>query len=249
MYVSPQIKKWFPRVFVFATTILAGCQSSTSANTPISATVFNSIQSMPGWVGCSACAGGGGKATLSMQQHESSPSLDGDSTRFSISGTVPYSHGLWSKHLMSGGAASTATNFVLDLYFQLDDPAASQAVEIAANQAYSHRWYKYSTQCNYHSHLWRVWDSAGARWVSTSAPCLTPVANTWQHVVWQFARQNGRAVFVAVTVNDQTYYINQSFNPRPVSYSDSVGVHFQIDGNKYEQSYSAWVDEMNLAIW
>lgn len=181
-----------------------------------------------------------------MSQKQASPSLDGSSTLFSYNGGPAFSHILWSQHLSSNGSA---TNFVLDLYYYIDQPGNSQGLEFAANQQLASQWYKFSTQCSFADALWRVWDSANQDWVATSAPCTRPPADTWQHLTFEYQRANGQALFVAITVNGQKYDIDQSFNPQAHSGSTSVGVHFEMDGDGTAQPYKVWIDQMTLSIW
>jgi hypothetical protein len=202
---------------------------------------------MSGWASCtSTCSGGNGTAIFSLTQQQASPSLDGSSTLFSYDGGPAFSHILWSQHLSSNGSA---TNFVLDMYYYIDQPASAQGLEFAANQQLPGQWYKFSTQCSFADGKWRVWDSANQGWVATSAPCTRPPANTWQHLTFDYQRANAQAVFVAITVNGQKYDINQSFNPQTNSGSTSVGVHFEMDGDGTAQPYNVWIDQMTLSIW
>src|SRR5579862_5145973 len=72
-----------------------------------SQTTITSIQAMPGWQSCSAvfppgsgrdgqiCAAGLGTAQSTMTQNQSSPAMDGNSAKFSMGGTTPYSNMLY----------------------------------------------------------------------------------------------------------------------------------------------------------
>ncbi len=233
---------------LFLVTLIAAATAGATAQStpPSNATVFTNIDSMSGWGSCTSCAGGGGSATYSMTQHIGSPSLDGNATKFSISGTVPFSHGLWWRRMSSN---TTATHFILDMYYYMPKPSASQGLEFAANQAVNGGWYKFSTQCSWGSYQWRVWNSANGGWVNTGIACNRPPANTWQHVVFEYARQSGKAVFVSITVNGQTHYVNKSFYPQKTTANGSVGVHFELNGNSTETAYSVYTDKMKLTYW
>ena len=210
-------------------------------------TTYSKIEQMSGWQWCSTCANGKGTATISMTQNQFSPSLDGNSTKFAITGgSVGFSHGLWWKRLGNGTAT---THAVLDLYNYLKNPSASWGLEYNANQTVNYRRYQWSTQCSYGMGIWRVWDTYNGHWVDTSVPCKRPAAYTWQHIVWEFARSSGKAVFVSVTVNGQKYYVNKSFSSKSSSTANSLGVHFQLNGNQDETPYAAWVDKLTLKVW
>jgi hypothetical protein len=157
-------------VSVSVTTSSSGDSGSSTAK------VYSAIEEMSGWGSCTDCAGGGSNATYSMTQHQSSPSLDGDSTKFFVGGTTPFSHGLWWRRMTSD---TSATNFVFEMYYYMLDTASSQGLEFAANQSRSEGWYKFSTQCSFGSNAWRVWDSKNGGWVSTGISCNRPPANTW----------------------------------------------------------------------
>ena len=220
---------------------------STFASTPpSSAKVFTNIDAMSGWGSCSGCAGAGGKASYSMTRYQKSPSLDGNATKFSISGTVPFSHGLWWRNMASN---TTATHFVFDMYYYMPTPSRSQGLEFATNQSRSDGWYKFSTQCAFSNGQWRVWDSKHGGWVSTGIACKRPPANTWQHVVFEYARSGGKAVFVSITVNGQKHYVNKSFYPQSGVKGSSIGIHFQLNGNAAEDDYSVYTDKMKLIYW
>jgi hypothetical protein len=116
-------------------------------------TTFSNIEQMSGWNSCTGCAGAGGNAIYWMKQGIASPSMDGNGAQFFVGGTTPFSHGLWWRRMSSN---TTATNFVLDMYYYMKDPSASQGLEFAANQSKDNKWYKFSTQCSFGGNQWRV---------------------------------------------------------------------------------------------
>lgn len=233
-------------VTVSGSTSNPGSGSSGSVSIPSYATSFNRIEEMSGWGHCTTCAGGGENAKYSMTRGQSSPSLDGNSTKFWLGGSTSFSHGLWWKRL---GASSSATHFVLDMYFRMDKPSNSQGLEFAMNQHLGSGWYKFSTQCTYQTKQWRVWDSRNRGWVGTGIPCNRPAANTWNHVTFEYARSGGKAIFVAVTLNGKKSYINKSFYPQSGGGDNSIGVHYQMNGNINQSSYTTWVDKMRAWYW
>ncbi len=212
-------------------------------------TTYSRIESISsGWGSCAStsCAGGGGSGTYWMKRGISSPALDGASAQYYIAPSSSFYNGLWWRHITTNTSVS---HFVMDMYQYIKNPAASQAIEYAANM-YLNGWYKYSTQCSFAGGVWRVWDSYNQHWVNTSVACKRPAANTWQHLTFEYARANGKAVFVAITINGQKYYVNKSFSPQRKSGTNgSIGIHYQLDGNASRTSYSAWVDKWNLTLW
>src|SRR5882724_12261336 len=102
--VRSPARKLFP---AFLLIVLATIVNPASAQTTIA-----NIDQMTGWQSCSTCAGYGGNGpvtTHSMAQRQTSPSMDGASTKFSISGTTPYANALWWKQL---GGKDSAHNFI-----------------------------------------------------------------------------------------------------------------------------------------
>src|ERR1700758_5631968 len=147
-----------------------------AASLPSSAqTVKSQIQRMSGWENCVAFAGAnaaGPGASISTAT-TSSPSLSGVSRVFSIASGSPYADALWWKQL---GAANGATNLVYDLYFYLQTPQYSQALEFDNNQANGQKRWIFGTQCNIAAGHWDVWGTAAGNWISTGIPCYMPSA-------------------------------------------------------------------------
>jgi hypothetical protein len=211
-------------------------------------TVKSSIQSMSGWSHCDSCAGMGGSgpgASLSLAQHLSSPSLSGNSSRYSISSSTAYADGLWWKQL---GAVNSATNLVYDLYFYIKTPQYSQALEFDANQANgSHRWV-FGTQCNIAAGHWDIWANGAGKWTSTGIHCSAPSAYKWHHLTWEFKRSSGYVTFVAFTYDGVKHYINKSY-PAKSSSVNELNVAFQMDMRSNHVSYSTWLDKVSLKYW
>jgi hypothetical protein len=230
------------KAFLFLSFVLLAISATASAGT----TTFSKIEEMSGWDSCTGCAGAGGNAVYWMKQGITSPTLDGKSAQFFVGGTTPFSHGLYWRRMSSN---TTASHFVLDMYYYMKDPAASQGLEFAANQSVNDKWYKFSTQCSFGGSQWRVWDSKNGGWVNTGISCSRPKAYTWTHVVFEYARNSGKAQFVSIAVNGTKHYVNKSFYPQSKSASGSVGVHFELNGNSSQSDYMVWMDEMKLTYW
>ncbi len=212
---------------------------------PTTATAYKNIEEMSGWDGCTDCAGGGANGIISLTR-VSTPSLDGLSGQVFDGGTTPFSHSLWWKRLASSTGAET--HFVLDMYYYIKEPAKSFGLEFAINQAFGGKRYKFSTQCSFNKGIYSTWDSANSKWVATTVPCTRPVAFTWQHVVFEYARQNGMATFVAFTINGHKYYVNKAFLPENFN-DNGIATHFQINGNQVQDDYYVWFDKMNVYTW
>ena len=257
MKVSPQ--KYPALCLSFAAVLLAGCGgrgmstspapqpgSTPSTNVPANAITISAIQKLAGWQNCTACTGSA-LARYAMKPGVASPSLSGASTQFSLlTGTRPFGGALWFKFLTSD---SQATHFVYDLSFYTDNPSAPQALEFNVSQSTGGRRYNFATQCDLSNHrAWLVW-SPSQSWVSSGVPCVQPVPNTWNHLIWEFERNSsGQVVFTAVTLNGNRSAINMSM-PSTRDGGNGIDIAFQLDANRTATPYSVWLDNVTLSYW
>ena len=233
-------------VNVSAPTASASTLASTVAGpstTTSGSLVYTNIEQMSGWY---TYPDQGNPVCSSKPSITSSPSLDGTSGRFYLGPTGQFNNCLWPILL---GSSTTATHFTLDTHYRLSNPPYAQGVEFSSNKHIGTKWYKFSVQCSYNKGIFSVWDTAGARWSPTSIPCTRPAANSWDHLTVNTAISNGKAVFLSLTLNGVTHTINQSFYPTTKPSSYSLGVHFQMDGNRAGDAYYAWVDKLTFTAW
>ena len=215
---------------------------------PSTAVVKSNIDQMTGWESCTVCAGAnaaGPVATYSMVENQASPSLDGASAKFSISGTTPYSDALWWKQL---GGADFATHLKYDVDFYITNPGVSQALEFDNNQSNGVHKFIYGTQCNIKGGHWDVWGNAAGNWISTGIACSAPTAFVWHHLTWEFQRTTTNVVFVGFTYDGVTHYVNRSYPARASSVHE-MNVAFQMDGDFAMHAYSTWLDKVTLTYW
>jgi len=180
-----------------------------------------------------------------LTQGVASPSKSGSSAEFQLlSGTQPFGAALWFKFL---GSFPSATHFVFDLWFFIDDPSASQAIEFNVAQAANGNRYNFYTQCLLAGqNVWRVWDPAAGGWKASSAGCAQPAANTWNHLTWEFERDSsGNVIFIAVTVNGNRQVVNMSMTHSGDSTS-GLDASFQPDATNSATPYSVWLDKISV---
>lgn len=235
-------RKLFPAFFLIAL--------ATIATSALAQTTISNLDQMTGWQSCSTCAGAGGNGPTtshSMAQNQSSPSLDGRSVKFSISGSTSYANALWWKQL---GGKDSAHNFVYSVYYYLKNPTAAQALEFDVNQTVGGKWFVFGTECALKgTPHWDVYDPYDRHWVATSIPCKVPKAYTWNHVTLEFHRTStGKNQFISVTINGVKSYFNRTYSPKGGS-SSTVNVAFQMDMDKAATDYSTWVDKVSLKYW
>ena len=252
-------------IFVVAVslTMFAGCggQMMTAASptptppaaspgtntTPSNAQTIPDIQTLTGWENCTVCTGSA-MAVYSMTQGVAAPAMSGSSAQFQLlAGTLPFGGALWFKFL---GAHNSATHFVYDLFFYVDNPAVAQALEFNVSQSDGQNRYSFSTQCDLQgAHAWRVWDPVGNKWVASAVTCAEPAAKTWTHLIWEFERDpGGNVIFTAVTVNGNRGVVNLSM-PHTPDTSNGVDIAYQSDANLNGTPYSVWLDKVNLTYW
>jgi hypothetical protein len=219
-----------------------------SSSSSTSTKTFSNIDQMSKWSSCSACAGANGDGpvtTYSQTLGLSSPSMDGNSTKFHIGGSTAYANALWWKQL---GANSSARHFTYDLYFYLKNPSLAQALEFDVNQSLNGKKYIFGTECVKSTKTWKVY-SASLKWVNTGISCAGITAYKWNHLVWEFQRTtDGKVSFVSVSLNGVKHYVNRSYAPKSGT-ANEINVAFQMDGDKYMTDYDTWLEKVKLTYW
>jgi hypothetical protein len=225
---------------------------------PQNPTIGN-IQNFSGWQPCTAyfapgdpragqvCASGLGNATYTMTQDESTPSLSGSSTQFTIGGTTPYSNELYTNYFAGG---SNVSHFTYDLYFMIDQPDRAQALEFDVNQTINNARWVFGTECNFKADgVWDVWDGVKDAWIKSSVPCTPFPANTWIHLVWNFERIGDQVHYVSVAVNGNTSNVDMYQANEPFWSIEDIDVAFQMDGDYAQQPYTVWLDNVTLSAY
>jgi hypothetical protein len=214
---------------------------------------LSQIQNMNGWINCSSvlatgavCAAGLGTANSALVQSQTSPAIDGGpSAEFSLEGgTNPYSNALYWIPL---GGGNSVSHFIYDLWFYVNDGAATQALEFDVNQTFSGTRWTWGSECNFNADgKWDIWNPAGGVWVPTSVPCNHFPSNTWIHLIWTLERVGDQVHYITLNVADQNYTIDTYYTAQPNWYADEIDVAFQMDGNYEQEPYNVWLDQVTL---
>jgi hypothetical protein len=214
---------------------------------------LSQIQNMNGWINCSSvlatgkvCAAGLGTAKSALAQSQTSPTLNGGtSAKFSLEGgTKPYSNALYWIPL--GGGASVS-HFTYDLWFYLDNGAATQALEFDVNQTFGGTRWTWGSECNFNADgKWDIWNPGGNVWVPTSVPCNHFPSNTWIHLIWTLERVGNQVHYITLQVGDSTYNIDTYYTAQSNWFADEIDVAFQMDGNWEQEPYHVWLDQVTL---
>jgi len=230
---------------------------------------FSKLQASSGWVGygelppdykiCRApCPG----VTWSMKQHIGSPSRSGNSTKFNLGGTKPYSDALWTLGLIGQNTTQgmpdknhtiipTLHNFTYDAYFYTTQLSLSQVLEFDINMYFNGLSFVWGNQCRIAGgHAWDIWDNVDKKWVPAGAPC-NPINNGWNHVVIQVQRtSDNRLLFQSISLNGNKHVINKYYaHGKCPNNWYGFSVNYQMDGNSKQTDYSTYLDDFNVTYW
>jgi hypothetical protein len=245
------------------------------SKTPITITVsgggggaFSMLQAGQGWTGyaleppsyniCTTCVPSGPETTWSMTQNVSSPSRSGHSSEMSIGGQTVYSDVLWNNHLIGNGSSQgmpdnnhtivpSLYNFTYDVYFYVEDPSVSEALEFDINQFVNGYSFIWGHECRIEGgNEWDIWDNQGQTWHPTGIAC-NPMANAWNHVTLQVERtSSNQLLFQSITLNGVTSTLNYYEDPTTTSWYGVV-INYQQDGNYQQAPYSVWLDDLTFS--
>jgi hypothetical protein len=247
-----------------------------AATTPVTITVggssssggtFTNLHQQPSWTGygllpsayniCTSCSPSGPQVSWSMTQNISSPSLSGNSSLMQIGGDTVYSDVLWNNHLIGDFSSQgmpdynhtiipALHNFTYDVYFYVEDPSVSQALEFDINQFVDGLSFIWGHECRIAGgNEWDVWDDQSGSWHPTGIACH-PLANSWNHLTLQVQRtSDNQLLFQSITLNGVTSTLNYYGTPTPTTWY-GVTVNYQQDGNHEQTPYSVWLDKLNF---
>ena len=219
---------------------------------PTNAVVFNHIEDMSGWGDCTDCAANPNDPTPPLAQYyraqfQTTPAMDGSSTKFWVGGTDPYADALhWKKF----GAQNAYRNFIWDFYVYVEaDSLNAQNLEFDLFQAVGKMKYMFGTQCNYKKGIWQTWNYT-SKWLDTTIPCEKFAPGKWTRVVWYLQRTtDNRLKYISLSVGNTTYMLNQYQMPGPTTWGDTLGVQYQQDLNSLPSPYSQWIDNVKVSMW
>ncbi len=228
-----------------------------------STAVDNALAGAVGWGSCTTCAGGQNEdtATIFTAPFQTSPSIDGSSRVFQISGQQ-YANGAWWYKV---GPNQKVNKFKFDFWLQVDQgTTAAQALEFDAFQyttIKNRTDYFWGTQCNYFSGWWELWNEGQQVWERTQIPCKQFTPGVWYRITLRFRRKNCDrpldkyesleiAQFDAnkKLVCSRKYMLNAEYpaGTLPADYTPNMGVQFQMDLGAAGGTMNEWVDKVNL---
>jgi hypothetical protein len=196
-----------------------------------------------------------------MAQGVNSPSVSGNSTKYSIGGTQVYTDVLWNNHLIGDFSSQglpdsdkslvpTLHNFIYDVQFFTADISKVQSLEFDINQFVNGKSFIFGHECNIaEGNVWAVWDNQNSKWVPTGKPCF-PKSNSWNHVVIQVQRtSDGQLLYQTITLNGETQTLNWYLPPSDKADWYGITINYQQDGNFAQQPYDVFIDNLNFTYW
>jgi hypothetical protein len=198
----------------------------------------------------------------SLWQHQTSPSLSGNASRFNIGGTTPYADVLWSNPVIgeftTQGIPDTNHTllpslhyFTYDAYFFVTNAAVTQVLEFDISMYMNGVGMIWGNQCNnLGGKVWDIWDNVNAKWVTAGVPCNL-INNAWNHVTIQAQRQsNNTLLFQSITLNGVTANINRTYAPFSVPTSWwGITLNYQMDGDSKMSSNTTYLDNLKFTYW
>ena len=231
-------------------------------------TLYN-IQASGGWkswgefapnydICTSNCSG----VNWSMWEHQTSPSLSGNASRFNIGGTTPYADVLWSNPVIGQNTTQGIPDsshtllpslhyFTYDAYFFVTNSSVTQVLEFDISMYMNGVGMIWGNQCNnLGGRVWDIWDNVTAKWVSAGVPCNL-INNSWNHVTIQTQRQsNNTLLYQSITLNGVTANINWTYAPFSVPTSWwGITLNYQMDGDYKMSANSTYLDNLKFTYW
>lgn len=208
---------------------------------------------------CKSCSPNGPQLVLSYKQGVASPSLSGGSMQTYIAGDEPYSDGFWNTRVVGDFSPNPDSDhtltpsihhFIYDLYFYIQDPSVSQAVEFDINQFVNGKSHIWGHECRLGGggYEWDIWNNPAQKWSPTGIPCR-PQANAWNHVIIEVERTSDDNLhFVSITLNGTKTMVDRYDTSTPTNWY-GITLNYQQDGDYAQHGYSVWLDKMNLEYW
>jgi len=216
---------------------------------PASAQVLSEMQNdTTNWSICSLCAAGTNTTgNYWMHFDQSEPSLSGSSLEMYADGPS------WTNVLFMDTMLGTSPNshFLWD-FWVYHDPAAEAhfwSSEFDLWQVLGGNEFMIGSQCDFGDGYWSTWDSQGGSWILNGIPC-PHWAPGWHHVQWYYERISPTQYRYDTLVFDgQAYGLNQTWTVNQTTWSDMIGIQYQLDQDPTGTPLHEWVDKVTLTMW
>ena len=97
--------------------------------------------------------------------------------------------------------------------------------------------------------LTSTWDNVNKKWVDTGKAC-NPLSNAWNHLTIVVQRtSDNQLLFQSVTLNGVTNSWNIKRPPGSAPGWYGVTINWQYDGNKNQDPYTVYLDNLNFTYY
>jgi len=218
-------------------------------------TVYDRVEEKTGWQTCGNCGNTGATgatATYHMTRGLGSPSEDGSSSEFSISGPGFKDGYWWISHSPAPSGALKYLRYEFDIYIPAASANAPQAIEFECQQRLNGWVYNFAWQAEYPGSVWRVFNYNARAWESTGIPFQHLTPGVWHHIVTEYHNNptTHQGYHDAITVDGvrhvvTKYNVHSAKNTGGGNYFNNA---FQLDLNSKGTAYKVFVDRMKVTI-
>jgi Big-like domain-containing protein len=236
-------------------TVSGGTAPSPTPVPTTGTTTWTRIEEQTGWQTCGNCGNTGHTgptASYHMTRGIGSPSLDGSSSSFSISG-APFSDGYW--FIGQHPAPSKGLQYLgyeFDIYVPKGMENSPQAIEFECQQGLNGWVYNFAWQADYASGTWRVFNYVLKRWESTGIKLTRFTPGTWHHVLAEYHNNSAthQVYHDAITIDGvrhvvSTARVHSAKNTGTGNYFNNA---FQLDLNSKGTAFKVFVDRMKVTL-
>jgi len=174
------------------------------------------------------------------------PALDGASTRFDFTSTVPFDTQRWTQQTTNTFAGNS--QLAMDVWVYLTNSSAPQALNFNAHQIVNGQEYPFMLECDFKgTGVWRVWNPGTGGWTNSTLGCAAFTANSWNHFVFHFERTAGNQLhYQDIVINGTTYNLDLFTNSIANTSANSMTAEIHLVGDSVPDPYSIWIDQMRI---
>ncbi len=205
--------------------------------------------------GCSA-----GLPTSFSVTSSTAQTVDGQSAKFSVaqSGAGSYNCVYWYLVHTAPAQVVQYVKYHFKLYIPSGQPSGDskepiQAIEFEVQQDQASRIYNFAWQDQYRgcstSCTWNIYSMSAHAWQSSGIPATNFSHDTWHDIIAEFhVDSSGTIWHDALTIDGTRFVPTQNFSHAAVSttHSNTLNNAFQLDMDQYDDSYTVYVDAMDV---
>jgi hypothetical protein len=217
-------------------------------------TTYSRVEELTGWLTCGSCGDNGGDGALAnyyMTRGITTPSMDGSSSKFSISATKPYANGYWYFNHSAPDHALTYLSYEFYVYIPSGYQNAPQAIEFECQHRVNGWVYNFAWQADYASNTWRFFNYSTKSWVYSGLSLKRFTAGAWHHVIATFhTSSTSHTVYHdTLTIDGVQHTVNKSNSATYTgNYYNRFTNAFQLDINGVDTAYHLYVDGMKINL-